>query len=98
VIETDAVFAPPVVGVKVTLMVQLAPPANVAPHVVVRAKSLAFVPVSVMPLIAMDAPPVFDRVMLRALLVVFTAWLPKATEVGERLTTGIAPVPESDTL
>jgi hypothetical protein len=45
-IETEAVRVPLAEGVKVTLMVQLAPAATELPQVLVWAKSPAFVPVT----------------------------------------------------
>jgi hypothetical protein len=49
-------------GVKVMLKVQLPPAATVDPHVFVWAKSAAFVPVTVMLLMASAAVPVLVRV------------------------------------
>ena len=89
--EPDRV--PAAAGVKVTLMVQLAPGARELPQVLVSAKS----PVIVIPEIASGAFPVFDSVALWAALVVPGAWLPKARLVGENVATGAAPVPVSDT-
>jgi hypothetical protein len=54
-IDKLAVLAPIVVGVKVTLAVQLAFTARDAPQVVVRENSLALLPVNV---IALEPPPV----------------------------------------
>ena len=58
VTEPDRV--PTAVGVKVTLIEQLAPAASVAPHVFVSAKS----PLLVMLEIAMASLPVFESVMV----------------------------------
>ena len=96
--ERVAVRAPPPLGVNVTLIVQLAPAARVAPHVVVLAKLFAFVPVIVIPVMAIAALPVFDSVTLRAALVTFTSWFPNASDVGDRLATGLVPVPERATV
>jgi hypothetical protein len=60
------------VGVKVRLMVQLAPAATLAPQVLVCAKSPGLAPVIVMPLMDSAELPVFDRVTVWPALVVFT--------------------------
>jgi hypothetical protein len=52
---TPAVRVPAAVGIKVTLIVQLAPAATPVPHVLVSAKSLAFAPLIVM-LVRESAP------------------------------------------
>ena len=70
--ERVAVRAPPPLGVNVTLIVQLAPAARVAPHVVVFAKLFAFVPEIEIPEMAIGALPVFESVTVRAVLVTFT--------------------------
>ena len=62
VIETAAVLAPVAVGVKVTLMVQLAPAATLVPQVLVWAKSLTLVPEIVTPIILRDVVPTLVRV------------------------------------
>jgi hypothetical protein len=72
VIERDALRVAATVGVKVTLMVQLAPAATLAPQVLVCAKSPGLAPVIVMPLMDSVELPVFDRVTFWAALVVFT--------------------------
>jgi hypothetical protein len=71
VTESVATREPVADGVKVTLIVQFAPAPNVVPQVVVRAKSLAFVPVMLMLLIIMLALPLFESVTARTALVVF---------------------------
>jgi hypothetical protein len=74
VIITEAVRAPPAVGVNVTLTVQFAFGAKVEGligHVVVCAKSPALVPVIAMLLIVNTPEPVFVTVTLCAALVVF---------------------------
>lgn len=73
VMVTDAVRIPVTVGVKVTLIVQLAFTARVellAGHVFVCAKSPAFVPVRVMLEMVSGAVPELVRVTLCAELVV----------------------------
>jgi hypothetical protein len=85
---------PEVVGLKVTLMPQLAPAATEAPHVLVSAKS----PLAVMLVIVNAALPVLVSVTVCAALVVPMVWLAKVSEVGEKLTAGAgtaAPVPVS---
>jgi hypothetical protein len=72
VIERDALRAAATGGVKVTLMVQLAPAATLLPQVLVCAKSPESAPVIVIPLMDSVEPPVFDRVTVWAVLVVFT--------------------------
>jgi hypothetical protein len=55
--ETEAVRVPVALGVKVTLIVQLFFGATDVPHVFVCAKSVAFVPVIVMLVMAIAVPP-----------------------------------------
>jgi hypothetical protein len=69
--DNEAVRAPVAVGRKVTLNVQFAPAAKVAPQVVVRAKSAAFVPVIDVLVMVILPFPVLDKVTVLALLVVF---------------------------
>lgn len=95
-IDRAAVRAPAALGVNVTLIVQLAPMANVDPQVEVLAKFDALVPVREMPPIAIAALPVLDSVTLLAPLVVLTVWVPKATVAGVRLATGLIPAPLRD--
>ncbi len=72
VMLTAAVRAPVAVGVKVTLMVQLAPAATALPQVFVWAKSLLFVPVIAMPAMFSVALPVLVSVTVCRELVVAT--------------------------
>jgi len=58
----EAVRVPVAVGVKVTLMVQVAPAATLAPQVFVSAKSPRFVPMSVMLVMLNVATPVLVSV------------------------------------
>ena len=83
-------------GVKVTLIVQLAPAATELPQLLVCAKSPGFVPVSARLVTLKAVLPEFVKVTAWAVLVVPTEWLPKARLVEERLTTAAAlvPVPE----
>jgi hypothetical protein len=102
-ILTLALFVPVEVGVNVTLTVQVAPAASVAPQVVVRANWLASVPVRV---IALAPPPVKTRsavpVLLMvtdcAVLVTVVRWLPKLRLVGLTPMIGVVPVPLNATL
>jgi hypothetical protein len=85
-------------GVNVTEMVHDASAARVSPHVVVSAKSVAFVPPIVMPEIVSVAVPVFDSVTVCALDVAPDTTFPKLSVVGERVAIGAGgtvPVPLS---
>ena len=95
-----AVFPPLLVGVNVTTIVQFPGAATVPPlsgHVLapVRAKLLAFAPVSVMPLTVRGALPVFDSVTVLGGLVVFTFCLLKVRLVGDRVAVEPTPVPDT---
>ena len=68
-----AARAPAAAGVKVTLIVQLLPPATELPQLLVWTKSVALVPVIVMLVIARAAFPVLFRVTIWAALVEATA-------------------------
>jgi len=70
--DKDADRAPAAVGLKVTLTVQFAPAARLAPHVLFCAKSEALAPVRPMLLIVNGAVPVLDSVTVWAALVVLT--------------------------
>ena len=70
VMARAALRVPDAVGLKVTLMLQLAPTAIELPQVVVREKSPAFVPVIAIAVIVNVAVPVFLRVTVFATLVV----------------------------
>ena len=61
-IETEAVRVPVAVGLKVTLMVQLAPAATLDPQVLVSEKSPLLAPVTEMLVTLRLAEPVFIRV------------------------------------
>ena len=75
--ETAAVRVPPAWGVKVTVIVQLAPAATLAPQVLVCTKSPAFVPVMAMGEVNVRVADssVLVSVTLCAALVVPTPWL-----------------------
>jgi hypothetical protein len=81
------VFTPAAVGVNVTLMVQVAPAAKLAGQVLVWANCpRTLPPVTAMVLIVSGATdPVFVTVTTLAGLVVLTVWVPKASEVGDRV-------------
>lgn len=100
-IVTPAVRLPPAAGEKVTEIVQVAFRASVdglSGHVVVRAKSAAFVPVIAMLVIVNTVVPEFVSVVDLAALVVPTPWEAKARLVGLNVTAGLIPVPLSATL
>src|SRR5439155_20056297 len=87
-----AVCAPAVVGVKVTLMVQIERAPRVDEQSVVPAKSV--LPVIATPVMVTAPPPVFESVTEAELLA--PTWFQKDMEVGERLTAatgGAVPVP-----
>jgi hypothetical protein len=97
-IVNTAVLAPVVVGVKVTLIVQFAPAARVAPQVAVCAKLPGFSPVSTILLMVNGAVPALIRVTVLAALVVFTNWPANVSEVGDTPAIGAMPVPLSVTV
>jgi len=81
-----ALSALPVVGVKVTLIVQLDPGAKVAgraPQVLVSAKSALFVPVNVMPVSVSDESPLLVTVIVCGVLVEPLPWVGKTRVVGD---------------
>jgi len=99
VMLTEAVRLPLAAGVKVTLMVQLAPPATEPPQVLVCAKSLALAPVSAMLVMFSVVPPLFVSVAAWALLVLPSAWLANVMLGGDKFAVGCAtPVPDSEML
>ena len=75
-------------GVKVTLILQLAPAATLDPQLFVSAKSLGFVPAIEIAVILKAALPELLNVTVWAELVVATVWLAKVRLDGERLATG----------
>ena len=85
------------VGVKVTLMVQLLPPASDVPQLLVCEKSPAFVPESAMlEMVSAVAPP-FVSVTTCGLLEVFSTCAVKVRVAGVNVT-GVVPVPLSATV
>src|SRR5213082_95648 len=98
VTDSVPVRAPEVVGVKVTLIEQLAPAAKVAglvrqalAPVLVAAKS----PEAAKELIVKAAVPVLVDVTVIGALVVASSWLPKSRLVGANPTAGAVPFPLS---
>ena len=85
-----------VVGLNVTLTVQLAPAARFAPQVVVLANWPGFVPASAMLLMVIGAVPVLDTVNTWAAVLVLSDEL-NVSAVGETELTGETPVPLSET-
>ena len=81
---------PGIVGVKVTLMVQLAPAARLLPQLLVWKKFK----LATMLVMVNAALPLFVSVTGSGRLVVPTVWLPVSERLGGiRVTTGAAPVP-----
>jgi hypothetical protein len=94
-----AVKDPLATGVKVTLMAQLAPAATLVPQLLLCAKSPGLAPVMVMLVMVNAALPELVNVTDWAVLVVPTAWLPKARLVVDRLAEGCpTPVPANEML
>src|SRR5437763_6200496 len=98
VTDSVPVRAPEVVGVKVTLIEQLAPAAKVAglvgqalAPVLVAAKS----PEAAKEVIVKAAVPVLVSVAVTGALVVMSSWLPKPRLVGANPTAGAVPPPMS---
>jgi hypothetical protein len=83
---TAAVRVPLAIGLKVTLIVQLAPAANELPQLWVCANSTALIPVIAMLVMVKLAVPVFLRVTALAGLVVPIPWVEKVRLVGDRVT------------
>jgi Na+-transporting NADH:ubiquinone oxidoreductase subunit NqrE len=92
---SDAVRVPLAVGLKVILMLQVAPAANELPHVWVCAKSPALVPVMAIPVMLMAVVPTLVSVTVFAGLVVPMATVPKFRLVGKSF--AVVPIPPSVT-
>lgn len=91
VMLTEALAAPVAAGVKVTLMVQLAPPASVAGltgQVLVWPKSPGFVPERLMLVMLRAWPPLLVNVTACDPLVVPTSWPANVRLVGEGVAVG----------
>ena len=94
VMVTVADLAPLVVGVKVRLMLQVAPPATVEPQVLVWLNELLSVPLRAMLVMLSDTVLVLVRVTVWVALVLLICWLPKATAEDDSVTVGVlVPVP-----
>ena len=94
---TEALLVPAAVGLKVTLIMQLAPIAKLEPHVLVCEKSPKFAPATAMPVNVSVLFPLLLSVTVCMLLAVPTSWLPNVSCVGDRPTEGPVPVPERAT-
>src|SRR5271166_6067607 len=88
---------PVIVGVNVTLIMQLELAASDAPHALPAAKSVAFAPARPTEVMVSVVALPLVRVTFCTGLVAFMFTLPKAIEVGATVTepTGAVPVPES---
>ena len=89
VIVTEAPRVPDAVGVKLTVITQLAAGANVAPQVLVCAKSPSFTPVSPMLLISSVSVPVSLSVMVCVALVAPMFVLLNVSDDGVRVALGM---------
>jgi hypothetical protein len=78
-----AVREPAAIGVKVTLMAQVAPAASDVPQVLVSVKSLLLVPVMVTPVMLKDVVPLLLKVVVSGALLVPTVWLGKVRLDGQ---------------
>jgi hypothetical protein len=76
--RTLALLIPVVAGVKVTVMVQLAPAATEDPQVLDCVKSPGLVPLVAMLLMFSVPVPIFESVKVWGELLVPTFWLPNA--------------------
>jgi hypothetical protein len=88
-----AVRLPVAVGVKVTLIVQLAPVATLDPQLLACAKSPGFVPATAIEEIVRATLPLLVSVTGCEALGVPTAWLLKVKLLAETPATGAVPVP-----
>jgi len=88
-----AVLVPVAVGVKPTVIVQLAPAATEPPQLFVWLKSPLLVPLIAKLVIVRRAVPVFVSVTFIGVSAVPTRILPNDKLVFDRLTTGPTPVP-----
>jgi hypothetical protein len=89
----DAVFAPAVVGLKRTVIVQLPPGATDVHPLVPMANWFGLAPVNVAPLTTRVPVPVLLTVTFCSAELVVMFWLPKASDAGETDATGVTPVP-----
>jgi hypothetical protein len=86
--DTSAVRVPLAVGLRLTLIVHLAPTARLLPHVLLWVKSRGSVPVMPMLVMVIVALPVLVAVTVFAVLVVSTSWVGKLRLVGDRVHMG----------
>jgi hypothetical protein len=88
---------PTALGSNATEILQDAPAASVFPHglvaLVLRTKAAALVPVIVIPDRLSVPPPLFVSCTTVGVLVLPWIWLPKPTEVGLKVTAGVAVMP-----
>lgn len=91
--DTAADRLPLAVGLKVTLIVQLAPAVKVLPQLFVWAKSPLLEPVIPIPPMVSAAVPVLLSVTVCGALVERTATLPKFRLVGDNAAEATSPVP-----
>jgi hypothetical protein len=89
---------PVVLGLKVRLIVQLAPAASVLPQLLDCANLLAYMPETATLEINKDALPVFSRAMFLAGLVVSTTTDPNAMLFAETPATPLLPAAEKATV
>ena len=97
-IVTVALRVPIAIGVKVTLIVQLAPTATELPHVFVCAKSPALAPVMAMLLMLNVVLPVLLNVATFAGLLWRTRYEPQVRLVADSVTDDWTPVPVKPTI
>jgi hypothetical protein len=92
---TEADRLPAEAGVKVTVMVQVAPAASEVPQLLLSPKLLEFVPVMDMPVIVSGAVPVFDRVVDCVAAAVPTCVPGKVSVLLVSVACGAVPIPLS---
>jgi len=95
-IDSEALRAPCVPGVNVTVNVQLAPASTLFPQVVLSLKSVVLLPVNVTELMLTAFVPTLVKETVCGGLVCPRLTLPKFRLVGDRLTA--VPVPERETV
>jgi hypothetical protein len=94
--DREAVRLPDAVGVKVTVMMQLAPAASDVPQLFDWLKLLAFVPVTEMLVMVRAAVPGLERVVDAVPAEVPTSVPGKVRAVGVNVAWGVVPVPVRD--
>ena len=98
VMEIVPSLEPELIGVNVTLIVQLVPSASELPQLLVCEKSPGFVPPTAMLVMVKVALPVLLSVTTFAELLVPSTWLGNTRLTGESDTAGAMPVPVSGTV